>query len=70
MCQIDPHGLLLIFLPPLVFECALNSDWYTFRKQATQILILAFPAVFVSALLVMFSIKAIIGYDDSLYTWS
>jgi NhaP-type Na+/H+ or K+/H+ antiporter len=59
----DPRGILIIFLPPLIFESAFNSDWHIFRKQSTQIFILAFPAVIVSALTIMFFIKVVIGYD-------
>lgn len=66
---IDPRGILLIFLPPLIFESSFNSDWYVFRKQAVQIFILAFPSVLVSALIIMFAIKNVIGYDDSYYTY-
>lgn len=70
MSKIDPKGILLIFLPPLIFESGFNSDWYIFRKQATQIFLLAFPAVLIGASLIMISIKAIIQYDESCYTWS
>lgn len=66
---IDPRGILLIFLPPLIFESSFNSDWYVFRKQAVQIFILAFPSVLVSALIIMVSIKTVIGYDDTYYTY-
>jgi len=66
---IDPRGILLIFLPPLIFESSFNSDWYVFRKQASQIFILAFPSVLISAFIIMISIKCIIGYDDSYYTY-
>lgn len=65
---IDPRGILLIFLPPLIFESSFNSDWYVFRRQSAQIFILAFPCVLVGALAIMFSIKFIIGYDDTYYT--
>lgn len=68
--KLNPHSILLIFLPPLIFESAFNADWYIFRKQSVQILILAFPSVFLSALFIMTSIKKIIQYDDSVYTWS
>lgn len=68
--SINPHGILLIFLPPLIFESSFNSDWYIFRKQSVQIFILAFPAVLVGALIIMFCIVVIIGYDESYYTWS
>lgn len=66
---IDPRGILLIFLPPLIFESSFNSDWYVFRKQVGQIFILAFPSVFVSALVVMLCIKLVIGYDDTYFTY-
>lgn len=69
MSQIDPRSILLIFLPPLIFESSFNSDWYIFRKQSVQIFILAFPAVLVGALIIMVSIKVIIGYDESYYRW-
>ena len=65
---IDPRGILLIFLPPLIFQSSFNSDWYVFRKQSSQIFILAFPCVLIGALVIMFSIKFIIRYDDSYYT--
>ena len=66
---IDPRGILLIFLPPLIFESSFNSDWYVFRKQVGQIFILAFPSVLVSALIVMLCIKHVIGYDDTYFTY-
>jgi len=69
MAKINPRGILLIFLPPLIFESGFNSDWYIFRKQSTQIFILAFPAVLLGASIIMISIKAIIQYDDSFYTY-
>ena len=31
--QIDPHTLLMIFIPGLVFEGAYNTDGYTFNKS-------------------------------------
>lgn len=65
---IDPRGILLIFLPPLIFESSFNSDWYVFRRQSVQIFILAFPCVLIGALLMMCSMKYLIRYDDSYYT--
>lgn len=26
------HTLLLVFIPPLIFESAFNTDFFTFRK--------------------------------------
>ena len=31
--QMDPHLLLLIFIPALIFESAFNSDWHMFKKE-------------------------------------
>jgi hypothetical protein len=31
--EIDPHTLLMIFIPGLVFEGAYNTDGYTFNKS-------------------------------------
>jgi hypothetical protein len=28
-----PHLLLLVFLPPLIFESAFNSDWHIFKVE-------------------------------------
>jgi len=29
----QPHLLLLVFLPPLIFESAFNSDWHIFKVE-------------------------------------
>ena len=31
--EIDPHTLLMIFIPGLVFEGSYNTDGYTFNKS-------------------------------------
>lgn len=67
--DVDPHGLLLIFLPILIFESGFNADWHIFKKQLLQIIILAVPCVFVSAMFIAFSLKVVLGYDDTYYTW-
>ena len=54
----------MIFLPVLIFESAFNADWHIFRRQFVQILILAFPCVLCGAVLIMISLKAIVGYYD------
>jgi NhaP-type Na+/H+ or K+/H+ antiporter len=34
--NINPHGILMIFLPPLIFESGFNSDWHIFRIQTNS----------------------------------
>jgi NhaP-type Na+/H+ or K+/H+ antiporter len=31
--RIDPHLLLLVFLPALIFESAFKSDWHIFKVE-------------------------------------
>lgn len=42
---IDPHEIMLIFLPLLIFEGAFGIDMYIFKQLFLQILILAVPVV-------------------------
>lgn len=37
--QIDPHGILMIFIPTILFESAFNADSYVFKKEIWQCLI-------------------------------
>ncbi|MBU4087067.1 MAG: cation:proton antiporter, partial [Nanoarchaeota archaeon] len=49
--HIDPHALLFIFLPILVFEAAFAMDLHTFKKTATNSIILAVPGIVVAIIL-------------------
>lgn len=62
--EINPHGILMIFLPVLIFESGFNADWHIFKKQFGQTFILAFPCVFFGSLFIMLSIKLILQYED------
>jgi len=48
---IDPHLILYVFLPTLVFEAAYNMDVHTFRKTAGNAAILAIPGIIVALVL-------------------
>lgn len=67
--NIDPHGILLIFLPVLIFESGFNADWHLFKKQFVQIIILSVPCVALSAFFLAICLKWIVGYDD-IFSWS
>jgi NhaP-type Na+/H+ or K+/H+ antiporter len=45
--NIDPHTILLLLLPPLLFESSSKIDWHTFKRVAGQSIILAFPGVLI-----------------------
>ena len=50
--DIDPHLMLVVFLPALLFESAcFGVDLGIFRRQLSQIVIMAFPAMALASLL-------------------
>ncbi|KAL4508105.1 hypothetical protein ABPG72_021478 [Tetrahymena utriculariae] len=69
MSHINPHMILFIFIPVLIFESGFNCDWYVFKRALVNIIILAAPGVLVGAFMLGFCLKSILGYDDDL-TWN
>lgn len=48
---IDPHLILFVFLPTLIFEAAFGMDYHTFKKTVGNASILAIPGIIVALLL-------------------
>lgn len=46
---LDPHTILFMFLPPLIYESASSMDYHTFVASFYQSLLLAVPGVLISA---------------------
>ena len=49
--HIDPHLILYVFLPTLIFEAAFSMDVHTFKKTAVNASILAIPGIIMAMLL-------------------
>ena len=49
--NIDPHMLLYVFLPILIFEAAFAMDLHTFKKSAANSVILAVPGIVIALVL-------------------
>ena len=64
--NINPHMILLIFLPALVYESSSSTDWHTFRRLLGQVMMLAFLGVLISAFLTASSLLYILDYSDVL----
>lgn len=64
LSNLNPHMILFIFIPVLIFESGFNCDWYTFKKEIVNILLLAGPGVLWGAVLIAICFKSILGYDD------
>lgn len=67
----DPHMILFIFLPILIFEAAFAMDVHTFRKTSTNAVMLAVPgiiiALFLTGAFVILIGKSGIGMTD--WSW-
>jgi len=46
--HIDPHMLLFIFLPILIFEASYAMDLHTFKKTSTNAILLAVPGILIA----------------------
>jgi NhaP-type Na+/H+ or K+/H+ antiporter len=62
IATIDPHSMLFIFLPPLLFESANAIDFHVFKRVLGKALILAFPLMFVGVALMGAIIKGLYGW--------
>jgi NhaP-type Na+/H+ or K+/H+ antiporter len=63
--NIDPHTILLLLLPPLLFESSSKIDWHTFKRVAGQSIILAFPGVLIAT-----GLTAVFTFYVFDYGWS
>ena len=64
----DPHLLLLLFIPALIFESAFNSDWHIFKVEIGQVLIMAGPMLIVATFLSALMMTYILQYTG-VFTW-
>ncbi len=49
--KIDPHIIMYVFLPTLIFEAAFAMDVHTFKKSFTNAFLLALPGIIVALVL-------------------
>lgn len=62
--RIDPHTLLMIFIPGLAFEAAYNTNAYMFTRSKWQMIILAGPGVIIGSYGVAFILRYIFQYKE------
>ena len=66
--DIDPHVLLYIFLPPLIYEGPAAVDFHVFRRSAFQMLLLAGPGVMACTCLTAVIVKSTL--TDYHWSWT
>ena len=49
MARMDPHLILYIFLPTLIFESAFVMNVHVFKRMTPQIVLLAGPGMLIGA---------------------
>lgn len=59
--QITSRLILLVFLPPLLFEASFNLDYSSLRRDAPLIAVLAIPGVLASAGITAFLLHGMVG---------
>lgn len=52
-----------VFLPPLIFEAALQLKWQSFRRELPATLLLAFPGVVIAAAAVAFGVHTLLHWS-------
>lgn len=68
--NIDPHLILYIFLPTLIFEAAFAMDVHTFKKTSANAFILAVPGIIVAIILTALIVVGIKMAGIGLNKWS
>lgn len=61
--SMDPHLMLFVFLPPLLFESAFNIKWHVFKKTAGAAMLLATSGVVLASLFTALCVKGMF-YPD------
>jgi NhaP-type Na+/H+ or K+/H+ antiporter len=68
--NIDPHIILYVFLPTLLFEAAFALDVHTFKKSVGNAFILAIPGIIVALVLTGAIIMGISHTGMGLHSWT
>ncbi len=67
--HIDPHLILYVFLPTLIFEAAFALDVHTFRKSFTNATILAAPGLIVGLIFIAAVCMGLLFMQIGLLEW-
>ena len=68
--NIDPHLILYLFLPTLIFEAAYSLHIHTFKKSLVNAVILAVPGIMVAIVITAFALLLIKSMGIGLNEWT
>lgn len=70
---VDPQVILLVLLPPLIYESASSMSWHVFSRVSGQAFLLAFPGVIVQVYAIAAFFRYAMAYgspeDGGLWNW-
>lgn len=61
LADMDPHLMLHVFLPPLIFESAASLEWHLFTREKWYIFALAGPGLMISSILTAAVLQWVLG---------
>ena len=61
LADMDPHLMLHVFLPPLIFESAASLEWHLFNREKWYIFALAGPGLMTSSVLTAVVLQWMLG---------
>lgn len=67
--DLDPDGIIILFIPILIFESAMNTQWHIFKKSLSNILMLSGPGVAYNILFLGACSKLFLAYDEGDFDW-
>jgi Na+:H+ antiporter len=67
--NIDPHLILYVFLPTLIFEAAFAMDVHTFKKSAANAVIMAVPGIILALVLTALIVLGMTKSGLGLHGW-
>ncbi len=67
--HINPHAILFVFLPILIFEAAFGMDLHTFKKTAVNSIILAVPGIMIALVLSAGLVILLKVMNIGLFSW-
>lgn len=68
--EFDPHMILFIFLPILIFEAAFAMDVHTFRKTSTNAILLAIPGIVIALFMTGAGVMILKKYEVGMIHWT
>jgi len=66
---LNPHALLYIILPPLLYESASAMNWHVLRKVLPSCAVLAIPGMMINTLFTGFIVKGVVRINNQSPTW-